>query len=449
MKFDIATVVWGQWHCHALRSVMLPTLLAPQNLPAMAQRGEVRYRIFTTAHDKPRLEALPILRRLAAAIAVEIIAGSDDVNPDPVHHLRWYHRAVTEARESKAIVVFAPPDVLWSDGTFTNLAAVMAHGSAACAAPYLRVVSETCVPEVEERQRRDPAQALAIAPGDLVALALRHLHPLTAAIFARSPHSRPTLEMIWPVPCEGLLLRHAVRELFALDPTRVTASDYFYAATVADPRDLHIVTDSDDMLMLSLAPLMKDIGDIGIYIPHHRPEPIDVARSSLHPLNDTPFNDMFIRQAVRLHTGAMTEARWRSTEARAEAAFHQVLVLRQAMQIWKALHAEGCHYAARLLAAAIETTPLASRWRRRGPLAIFAPRDIAFAFTGPSLPAMLAPGAEHHLLHFIENHVKPRSAGIIERPTARIGEHRLYVVDELRGAWSLPVGARTPALTLA
>jgi hypothetical protein len=409
MRFDLVTCAWGPWHIDIMTRIMWPTLLASGNLPALAERFPVRYRISTTHADKTRIEALPIFRSLTATVPVEMVVDTEETNPDPTHHVQWYHKAVQQAREAGALCAFVPPDVAWSDGTFANMGAAMAGGKLATAMPYLRVISETCLPEMCSMITNVDG-ILSIPSGNIVRLGVRHLHPLTASALARGRHGRPSLEMLWRVPDEGLLLRHVVRELFSFDPQRITLTHLWYAAGGCAASDLHIVEDSDDMMMLSFAPLLKDIP---LYIQDHAVHAMDVARSSLHPWNDSPFNNHFPRHRIRLHYGPVTESRWRRMERLSDSAFKQVLVMREILQIWQALKNTGaCENICRVLALALQDTTLARRWPIDGSCTAFVPTDLALA----AMPAeLLDKTASKRLQRWVLDHVV---AGHIEAGTS-------------------------------
>src|SRR5207253_11311266 len=145
----------------------------------------------------------------------------------------------------------------------------------------------------------------------------------------------------------------------------VTLTHLWYAGTGCTGNDIHIVRDSDEMMMLSFAPLLKDIP---IYIPDHSVDAMDIARSSLHPWNDSPLNGEFPRHNIRLHHGTVTESRWRRVERCSDIEFKKTMVMRDVMRVWSALKDEGCSQTARLISLALQRTPLARRWPLDSPV---------------------------------------------------------------------------------
>ena len=372
MRFDLTTCIWGQWHINIMNQVMLPTLLAPNNLPELTSRFEVRFIISTTHAGKSEIEALPIFPKLCAIVKTIIQVDTEEEEPGHMHHVNWYHTAIQKARTFGAICVFVPPDVAWSNGTFSHMSHAMGNGKLGTAMPYLRVISETCLPELISINNRKN-ESLHIPPGDLVKLGMQHLHPLTAAAMAKSQHGRPSLEMLWRIPGEGVVMRHIVRELFSFDPTKINLTHLWYAGGQINPENIHIVTDSDDMFMLSFAPLLKDIP---LYLQNHEVTDLDIARSSLHPLNDTPLNDDFPRHRIRLHYGPVNESKWRRTERLSDIMLKRALVMRKILQIWRELkNTNTCNHTCQILAIALQTSSLARRWPVDTPCTAIVPTD--------------------------------------------------------------------------
>lgn len=408
MLFHIITIVWGKQHTDHFLKLTLPNVLSPGNLPALCRAHEVRYRLYTTPPDRARIEIDPTWQKLVRLLPVEFVMPLGERTPDVSYHVHWFHRSAAEAKRAAAIAVFVPPDTLWSDGTFSRCGEVMAGGARAIAVPFLQVVAETCIPEALERFGQRPEEGLKIPSVAIVDLARRHLHPLTTLATPGSPHARPALEMHWPVPGHGVLSRFAVRELFAVDPRRTAMTFLWYAGGAEDFEGIHFASDSDDMVMLSVDPLAKYLP---IYILDHTVEPVDVARSTLHPLNDTHQTRNFARYRVCWHNGTLDQPGWSTTMRQSDSAFRQVVFHRAAMRLWAHLKRIGCIKAAALLAVAAHATGLARRWRQVASLRIYVPTDKAFGHFGDTAyEGLLRNGNEQVLIDFLLAHVSPAAS---------------------------------------
>lgn len=403
MLIHITTCVWGERHIEVMSQVMWPSLLAPLNLRALADKFEVTYRVATRDRDVDAIRALPLFNQLASIVNVDVISISNEEFPDIELHVEWYHRAISEAQSVNALVAFLPPDVIWSNCTLGNMARGMASGWEACAMPYLRVITETVIPYLNT-QVDEETGILDLQPRKLMRVAREHLHPLSAAIITKSPHSRPSLEMMWDIPGEGFLLRHVVRELFAFNPQNVDITHLWYAGGGVDSERIHVVDDSDEMMMMSCAPYMKDLP---IYVHNHQIDAFDVAMSSLHDWNDTPYSGHFARHAVRLHEAACTPSRWRRATFESAITFKEVVVAREAMQVRDALKdIGGCDIICKLIASAMYCTDLLRRWPHDGPCTFLVPTDVAFDAYSPW--DLIKTGNEAQLVDWLLSLAVPR-----------------------------------------
>jgi hypothetical protein len=172
-RVDLNTCVWDEWHLDVMQRVMLPTLPSPGNLPTLCRRFSARYRIATTPGDRKRIEAWPIFARLATMVEIEWT--TENSAPDIAYHIAWYERSLRDAKAANSYCFMASPDVAWNDGMLARCADAIAAGKVAVAIPYIRVISETFVPDIASRAADG---AITVSGGELVRLGARHMHPL-------------------------------------------------------------------------------------------------------------------------------------------------------------------------------------------------------------------------------------------------------------------------------
>lgn len=345
----MVTVVWGEWYLKALLELNLPSLLAQGNLPAFCAKADLVYVVMTRQADLETLRNAPAILALGRMMRVEfrVIAESETADPIGAHQRAWAS-ATEEAKRNGRFVLFMPPDVAWSDGSFRHLARLMAEGHAAIFMTYLRVVSETFIPAA--RRHLDPAGAtLSLDGRALVALSLEHVHPLMAAHMHDSPYFPVHPEMVlWPVKDEGVAVRCLARELFLFDPNRIDLSRQLLVGGGLDRGVLTFVDDSDDLYAVSLAPLGKDVEW------HLKPGPVDpmaVARWWL--VYDSPVNDAIAGHCLRWHRGGMTQAKWLRAERASGLWIRRMMALREGLRAWRGLVEARLWAAAALLALAL------------------------------------------------------------------------------------------------
>jgi hypothetical protein len=399
--FHVITSVWGEHHTRLFLDLTLPNVLSARNLPTLARQGEVIYRFFTTPTAREHIAASQMGKRLASIVTVEYVTPLGNRTPETIWHINWFHRAAAEAKVAGAIAVFVPPDTLWTDGSFARMGEHIAAGKRGVACPFIHVVSDTCVSEARETFV-DRSGVLTIPPSKVWAFAHRHMHPLQALAMPGAPHARPMFEIHW-ADQNGMLSRYAFRELVAFDPRRCPHTFFWYPDGPEDLKDLHFGSDPFDMVMLSVDPLEKYLQN---YILDHSCQPIDVARTTLHPLNNTQQTRLFISRSVRINSGAQNANLVRRQERSARLAVRDIRVGRAAMLVCSKLLEYGCERMADLLSVALLDTHLSRRWRAEPPLTVVATCDGALSTDDlNSLRSLMAPGCERQLVDVILDHV--------------------------------------------
>src|SRR5258708_22272996 len=178
------TAVWGDWHIDALVNVTIPSLLAPGNLPHMAERHDLGYAISTRPSDQVRIEAAPSFQRLKQIIPVQMqptLPESNEGDPCTIHHDIW--RDLQDRAKSMGIFVWNMPlYVAFADGAGVTLARLLAQGKRSIIWWYART-ADTGIQVLKDQHPR-PEGTLTIAPRQLDDLRSHHTHPLPAPYLA-------------------------------------------------------------------------------------------------------------------------------------------------------------------------------------------------------------------------------------------------------------------------
>ena len=177
--------------------INLPTMLAPENLPALVDGVTCEYIIYTTSKDAAVMMHDRAFERLRALMPVEIKIFSPSKTRHPVDlHMDIWLSATERARKLEAFILFMPPDVGWANGSFARLRDALIAGKRAIFMTYPRVVSETISPALQEVHPRNVDEAMTVSPREMMALALTHIHPLMAAYTRSASHFPIHPEMI-------------------------------------------------------------------------------------------------------------------------------------------------------------------------------------------------------------------------------------------------------------
>jgi hypothetical protein len=370
---NFVTVAWGDWHLGAFLMLNLPTLLAPGNVPALAEQCVARYDIYTRAADVNSIESSEMIRRMREIMPVHVRIIPEELIADPIKaHGELWREATDRAMRARAAVLLIPPDVAWSDGAFGHIGKLLASGKKVLFNFYLRVVSDTFAAQFIERFR-DASGLISVPSREMVEFSMHHIHPLMAAYCRDSENFPHHAEMvIWPVHGEGLLVRVLAREPLMFDPNSYELNEKMLVKGKPDRNEVEFVSDSDDLFAVSLAPLGKDIEWC---LKRQKVEFMWLARWWLY--FDSPLNDLVCSTKTRIHYVEPTGSHWRQLEHASDLFVRRAASYREALRIWRALHELKCGRAAEILALAMHTGAIKRLTPARGRLVVLAPSDEA------------------------------------------------------------------------
>lgn len=249
--FHFAVPAWGDQHVGLMLNVMIPSLLAPGNLPALADPSRCRFVVYTSREDLERIEASPALAAVRRLMPTWCTAFDTSTPPDGNRHApasAAYATALRLAHEDGAALVIPPPDCVVSDGLIATLQAHAAAGTRVVHTLGLRLEVRSTDPFMV---LRNPDGALCLTPRELVTIALQRLHPINALHFwdECDPGLEPSV-MLWVAP-GGLLARcfhlHPVMIRPTALPDRFDGTvDWDFALRAApDFADHAVLADSD------------------------------------------------------------------------------------------------------------------------------------------------------------------------------------------------------------
>lgn len=355
--FVFSTPVWGAGHIGLFVDVCLPSLLAPSNLSNLATNRHNVYLIYTRPEDEAALRAASVFHRLSEIMSVKVILIHN--NLDMPHramsdcHIDSMHRA--DATDAAA--VFVPPDCVWSDGSMVRLETLARSGKTVVYISGVRLDRDTFVSELAAHYTED-RNVLALSARDLVALGLRHLHPIARThFFEEYDGDLMPANLAWTVPDEGILLR-----CFHLHPLMVKPQVKFakFAGTIDDDlvlracpdvRRHYIVSDSDELLALEMSRFSHTVGTVC------SKGSIDgVAAWAEFGANRR--HRELIHYCIRIHSRSTTESIWRAKEIETNKIIEAVAELNN-LPAWVLLLRNPMVFAGRLNAAVHSRT---DRW---------------------------------------------------------------------------------------
>ena len=319
--YHVVPAVWGDEFIDLFLNVCIPNQLSPGNLPALPAGS--RFRVFTKKADVARLSAsarLDEVRRVLPVDIVEIEVSELEgaAKPGQVRNsykmmIECHRRAVADAAEAEAALIFLAPDFVCAEGTMETLVRIHAAGSRAVLSTNLRLARHEFIAALTGR----PA---ALPPRELVRMALRHLHPATQSLMVDGPtrNGFPT-SVNWPVrsatgELDGVLVRATHMHPMLLDPVRRaevprgTIDGHYLMRCGVKLRQCHRVEDSDELVVFELTPSDRNIRNDG------RRGGVSMSRLAAVVSRCDRYQASYWNHPVRLHAEDLDE-RWTAVEA--------------------------------------------------------------------------------------------------------------------------------------
>ncbi len=265
----LSIAVWGDSYL-AAATTSFRSLLAPGNIPALAERGPVILEIATSEDGRAALEASPVIAALRAHVHVEyFVLGRDILDFDrtklpgfPYWIMAAAHYAtVRRAHFAGSHVSFFGADSIFADGSLRAVRDYIDAGKLAVLAGALEVDGPAVLAAVGD----DGQRPIIVSPRALTEHALIHLHPDQLALIcapdqtATAPIPNPLMFRtehglvqfgfhLLPLMISATLLAREFAPDFLTCDTRMVR----LALGTVSPQDLvQIVDDSDRIAAVS------------------------------------------------------------------------------------------------------------------------------------------------------------------------------------------------------
>jgi hypothetical protein len=263
--------MWGHRYVRQFLEVGLPTLLAPGNVPALAQSLPSEFVILTSGADEGYIRQHPTFLRLADVCRTSIrpidqliTAGNNSTTLTLA-----YADAIRAAGPAMldTCFFFLVSDYIVADGSLASVLARIRAGASALLVGNFQVTAEEAMPWLHERIGRDPAGGAAFSPRELTHWALGHLHPATRAntINASLTHNAHTNRLFWRVDDQTLLGRFYLMHMIAIRPEVIdftvgASCDYSFVPEMCPSGKVSVITDSDEFLVVEMQPRAHEAG---------------------------------------------------------------------------------------------------------------------------------------------------------------------------------------------
>jgi hypothetical protein len=254
--------LWGEAYASKLATMTLPALLAPDNLPALADMFDVELVLVTETKLFDKIREAGSFQQLARLCRTRFVSLDDLMTDLPGDYGVVLTYALFRGfgdlgeRMTDTYLLFLNADFIISDGSLRHLGKLMLEGKRVIHAPSFRVVLEDVWPKLQAAV--DPEKgALAMSARDMVKLALTHKHVTVKArtVNQRLCHQLWMDQFYWYVDEDTLIGYQLPVALVAIKPERAVTEpvlvwDYGFIPEAAPTAARHFIGDSDDFFML-------------------------------------------------------------------------------------------------------------------------------------------------------------------------------------------------------
>lgn len=340
--FHFVVVLWGEQFRDYFLEYCLPSLLSPNNIPALSTRTPSKFLIATLADDWAKMQASAVFKELARHLVPVFV----EIPPCPSNrsgreHMGIGHKRIAEiSHREGAYGVHLTPDCMLSDGTVLRLAQLAAEGRDLVLTAALRFGEEPflgmlkTMGAVPAASRRDSGRALTISGRQMVCAAVNGFHTQTLSY----EWDRPNIIFIQPAAWwrvlgeEGVLIHSlswapllldyaAVRELDSSALENWTLDGDYVFKNLGRSDAIYVSQDSDEMFIASWAPLADRPVSLArnrlFWFPRlARAIKVSIFRHMLASHRFDPLKQRFFFLPVRWHANALN-SNWDAADRRA------------------------------------------------------------------------------------------------------------------------------------
>jgi len=256
----VLLAVWGDAFIKSFLRLSLPSLLAPGNIPALANSCKTRFFILTRTQDIPSFEKRRAFHRLKAICDIEFILIDDLIvygNYSTTLTLA-YDRAIkhTGNKMLETYFVFLTSDYIMADGSLEGLMRYIRKGYNGIFAGNFQVIEEDMKPFLLDHI--DPAtHVMQIKPRDLLKESFQHLHPIViASLFEKDiAHNYYANRFYIRYNQEIMAGRFYLLHMLCIKPETMdykvgSSCDYSFMSEMCPSNNIAIINDSDDYLVI-------------------------------------------------------------------------------------------------------------------------------------------------------------------------------------------------------
>lgn len=268
LKARLLTAVWGERYVREFAQISLPSYLASENIPALAESVDLEVVILTTRSSVNAFRNEPAFVRLQTLCHSHFLLIDDLITTGNYGVILTlaYARGIIDAgaEQVNTWFIFMNSDFVLADGGMRNLLPILTTENHAIMSASLRVRAETVLPLLD-RYIAESGTQLSMSPREAVGLALANLHgtvigkTITQDLVTCQTHN----QIYWGVDESTLLARNHLIFMLAIKPEtpmRAVNSycDYGLVPELVPSGRIHVIGDSDTFFMMEMQPSQQE-----------------------------------------------------------------------------------------------------------------------------------------------------------------------------------------------
>ena len=265
----VLLAVWGEKFIKDFLQLSLPSLLAPGNMPALAQAHPTRFVILTAAKDVPVFTSNHLFQKLQNVCEVEFEPMEDLIvfgNHSTTLTLS-FDRAIrkTGERMLQTYFVLLNSDYIMADGSMEGLSRYIQKGYSAICAGNFQTVEMEIKPFLLSKINPETG-IMQIKPRELVQQGLQHLHPVTiASLFEQKlTHNYRANRFFARLNNQTMAGKFFLLHVLCIKPEtmdyRVGSSfDYSFVPEMCPSGNIGVINDSDDYLVIEAQSIFHEL----------------------------------------------------------------------------------------------------------------------------------------------------------------------------------------------
>lgn len=316
-KLHLALFIYGEDYFDLCTAIVLPNLVSLiRELP-----NEIRLitelRVVTNPGGRAVLEGTPALQAIQALIPIKIadtmVDGGYELYGGYGPMILGQARLVHEASLEGAAIIFCPPDLIWSRGSFVKIASLAQRGYRAVIGPSARGIAEELVPIFRRRIAESDGTALSLSAADLTKLMFDHWQKINDDFFWNDEKSifwksyaywrvgyRQMLMKCWQGPALFLWPYREVKDYDGWIDHRLIKS------CAHSQREIYVVPDAREIQTLDLTPRDRVTG-----LSRGPNKRWSLFRQLLIRKRHCRFNIRYGEQSIRIYDEPASENAWR------------------------------------------------------------------------------------------------------------------------------------------